>query len=40
MSLNHQLKSEENDINYINEHYEELITEANKIIALAKEYLG
>lgn len=37
MSLNHQLKSEGNDINYINEHYEELITKANKIITLAKE---
>lgn len=40
MALNHQLKSEENDINYINEHYDELINEANKIIVLAKDYLG
>lgn len=39
MALNHQIKSEENDINYINSHYEELIIEANKIINLVKEYL-
>lgn len=39
MALNHQLKSEENDINYINSHYAELIMETNKIINLVKEYL-
>ena len=40
MALEHQLKSEENDIAYINSHYAELVEEANKIISLAKEYLG
>ena len=39
LALNHQLKSEENDINYINSHYAELIMETNKIINLVKEYL-
>ena len=39
MALNHQLKSEENDTNYINTHYDELIIEANKIISVVKEYL-
>ena len=39
MALNHQLKSEENDTNYINTHYDELIIEASKIINVVKEYL-
>lgn len=39
MALNHQLKSEENNIDYINIHYAELIMEANKIINIVKEYL-
>ncbi len=40
LALNHQTKSEENDIDYINGNYEALITEANKIIDIVKEYLG
>lgn len=40
MALNHQLKSEENNIEYINEHYDELILEVNDKINLIKEYLG
>ena len=40
MALEHQLKAEDKDVDYINNHYEELIDEVNKIIVLAKEYFG
>lgn len=40
MSLEHQLKSEANDINYVNEHYNELIEEANRIINIVTTYLN
>ncbi len=40
LALDHQTKSEENDSDYVNNHYDELITEANNIITIIKEYLG
>lgn len=40
MSLKHQLKSQENDIHYIKEHYDELMDEVKRIIQSVKEYLG
>ncbi len=40
MALEHQLKSEENDVGYILEHYEELVSEATRVIGVVKEYLG
>lgn len=40
MALEHQLKSEVNDVDYVNEHYDELIRETNEKISLVKEYLG
>lgn len=40
MALNHQLKSEDNDINYINDNYDELVNEVNDKINLIKEYLN
>lgn len=40
LSLEHQNKSEEKNIDYINNNYDELITEAKRIIKIAKEYLG
>lgn len=40
MGLEHQLKSEDNDIDYIRDHYEELIDEVDLIISIVKEYLG
>lgn len=40
LSLNHQLKSQENDSEYVNNNYDELITEANRIINVVKTYLG
>ena len=39
LALNHQLKSEENDSDFINNNYEELINETNKIIEITKNYL-
>ena len=40
LSLDHELKGKENDIKYLEDNYEELITEANKIIDIVKKYLG
>lgn len=40
LSLNHELKGKDNDSTYVNEHYEELIGEANRIIDIVKNYLG
>lgn len=40
LSYDHQLKSQEGDVDYINNHYDELMEEANRIIAVIKEYLG
>jgi HPt (histidine-containing phosphotransfer) domain-containing protein len=40
MALEHQIKSEENDIEYVSAHYEELINEANEKISLVKAYLN
>ena len=40
LSLEHQLRSQENDNNYVQAHYNELINEANRITSIVKEYLG
>ena len=40
LSYNHEMASKANDINYVNENYDELITEANRIIELVKKYLN
>ena len=40
LSLNHQTKSQENDSDYVNEHYDELVTEANRIKQIVSEYLN
>lgn len=40
MSLNHQLKSQANDIDYVNVNYDELINEANRVILIVKSYLN
>lgn len=39
-ALDHEMKSKENDIDYVNEHYNELEEEVNRIISVIKEYLG
>ena len=38
LSYNHQVKAEENDINYINDNYEDLMEEINRILGIVKEY--
>lgn len=40
LSLNHQLKSQDNDIEYVKSHYEELIKEASRIIEVVEQYLN
>ncbi len=40
LSLEHQLKSQDNDVNYVNEHYDELMNEAKRIVDIVKKYLG
>lgn len=40
MALEHQLKSENNDIDYITGHYDELIKEFNRILDVVNKYLG
>lgn len=40
LSYDHQLKSQEGNIDYINEHYDELIGEANRVIQVVSKYLG
>ncbi len=40
LSLNHQLKSEEGNYDYINDNYDELIEEAKRIINVCNDYLN
>lgn len=40
LSYAHELKGKENDMNYINEHFDELMMEVNRIDSICKQYLG
>ncbi len=40
IAYNHELKSKENDYNYIQSNYNELIDEINKVIEIGKKYLN
>lgn len=40
IAYNHEMESKRNNVIYVNEHYNELILEANRIIELVKRYLG
>ena len=40
LAYNHELKSKENDVNYVYDNYDSLMEEANKIIKLASSYAG
>lgn len=40
LSLNHEMESKKNNVNYIYEHYDELMNEASRIINLVKAYMG
>ena len=39
LSYDHEMKSKENNIDYIKNNYDKLIEEANRIIDVAREYL-
>lgn len=39
LSFDHEMKSKENNIEYVNEHYNDLMAEANRIVTLVKKYL-
>ena len=38
MFYQHELASKQNDINYVNEHYNELVEEVNRVYALLTKY--
>ena len=40
MALEHQLKSEENDVDYVNNNYDSLVKELDRIISVVNEYLN
>lgn len=40
MFYQHELASKQNDINYVNEHYNELITEARRVYDILTKYKG
>ena len=40
LSLQHELKAKDNDSDFVNNHYQELMDELNRILCLVKEYLG
>ena len=40
MFYQHELASKQNDINYVNEHYNELITESRRIYDILTKYKG
>jgi CheY-like chemotaxis protein/HPt (histidine-containing phosphotransfer) domain-containing protein len=40
LSYNHEMESKANNISYVNEHYNELMMEASRIINVVNQYLG
>ena len=40
IAYDHELKSKANDMYYVTEHFDELMTEANRIVNLVKKYMG
>lgn len=40
LAYDHELKSKENDMYYVTEHFDELMTEAKRVVNLVKKYLG
>lgn len=40
LSLNHQLKSQDGDVDYVNDNYYELVEEANRVIKVCNDYLN
>ncbi len=40
LAYNHEMESKKNNMFYVVDHYDELVTEANRIVNLVEEYLG
>ncbi len=40
MAYQHEMKSKENNMFYVTDHFDELVNEANKALRIAQEYLG
>lgn len=40
LAYNHEMASKGNDINFVNQNYDSLIAEANRIVALVKSYIS
>ena len=40
LAYNHEMESKANNMYYVTDHFEELMAEANRIVALVKQYLG
>ena len=40
LAYNHEMESKANNMYYVTDHFDELMTEANRIVALVKQYMG
>lgn len=40
LAYNHEMESKANNMYYVTDHYDELMTEANRIVSLVKQYMG
>lgn len=40
LAYNHEMESKANNMYYVTDHYDELMTEANRIVHLVKQYMG
>ena len=40
LAYNHEMESKANNMYYVTDHYEELMTEANRILNVVKQYMG
>ena len=40
LAYNHEMESKANNLYYVTEHFDELMTEANRIVNLVKKYMG
>ncbi len=40
LAYNHEMESKANNMYYVTDHYDELMQEANRIVALVKQYMG
>ena len=40
LAYNHEMESKANNMYYVTDHYDELMIEANRIVALVKQYMG